>query len=182
MTVAEEHLHNFGAVDYVIFGGMLAVTAATGLYHAFAGGGQRTTARYLMADRSMFSLPVAISVLASFMSAVSILGEPSEIFVHGIQYWLIDLSFFITIPVTAVFFIPVFHGLGLTTAYEYLEQRFSMSLRVVAACLFILQNTFYIAVILYAPALALETVTKFEVWKTSSTCRNHHNYVYILGT
>ncbi|KAI8506578.1 Sodium-dependent multivitamin transporter [Branchiostoma belcheri] len=158
MTVSEEHLHNFGAVDYVIFGGMLAITAATGLYHAFAGGGQKTTARYLMADRSMFSLPVAISLLASFMSAVSILGEPSEIFVHGVQYWIIDLSFFITIPVTAVFFIPVFHGLGVTTAYEYLEQRFSMSLRVVAACLFILQNTFYIAVILYAPALALEAV------------------------
>ncbi|XP_019639627.1 PREDICTED: sodium-dependent multivitamin transporter-like [Branchiostoma belcheri] len=166
MTVSEENLHNFGAVDYVIFGGMLAITAATGLYHAFAGGGQKTTARYLMADRSMFSLPVAISLLASFMSAVSILGEPSEIFVHGVQYWIIDLSFFITIPVTAVFFIPVFHGLGVTTAYEYLEQRFSMSLRVVAACLFILQNTFYIAVILYAPALALEAATKFEVWKT----------------
>ncbi|XP_078690602.1 sodium-dependent multivitamin transporter-like [Branchiostoma floridae x Branchiostoma belcheri] len=166
MTVSEENLHNFGAVDYVIFGGMLAITAATGLYHAFAGGGQKTTARYLMADRSMFSLPVAISLLASFMSAVSILGEPSEIFVHGVQYWIIDLSFFITIPVTAVFFIPVFHGLGVTTAYEYLEQRFSMSLRVVAACLFILQNTFYIAVILYAPALALEAATNFEVWKT----------------
>ncbi|XP_078609883.1 sodium-dependent multivitamin transporter-like isoform X4 [Branchiostoma floridae x Branchiostoma japonicum] len=166
MDVTKEEFHNFGAVDYVIFGGMLAVTAATGLYHAFAGGGQRTTAKYLMADRSMFSLPVAISVLASFLSAVTILGVPSEIFVYGVQYWMVIWCYFITIPITAIFFIPVFHGLGLTSAYEYLEQRFSMSLRVVAACLFILQNTFYIAVILYAPALALETVTKFEVWKT----------------
>ncbi|XP_078690601.1 sodium-dependent multivitamin transporter-like isoform X2 [Branchiostoma floridae x Branchiostoma belcheri] len=166
MAFAKEEFHNFGAVDYVIFGGMLAITAATGLYHAFAGGGQRTTAKYLMADRSMFSLPVAISVLASFLSAVTILGVPSEIFVYGVQYWMVIWCYFITIPVTAIFFIPVFHGLGLTSAYEYLEQRFSMSLRVVAACLFILQNTFYIAVILYAPALALETVTKFAVWKT----------------
>ncbi|CAH1274556.1 SLC5A6 [Branchiostoma lanceolatum] len=166
MPFSKEELHNFGAVDYVIFGGMLAITAATGLYHAFAGGGQRTTAKYLMADRSMFSLPVAISVLASFLSAVTILGLPSEIFVFGVQYWMVIWCYFITIPVTAIFFIPVFHGLGLTSAYEYLEQRFSMSLRVVAACLFIVQNTFYIAVILYAPALALETVTKFAVWKT----------------
>ncbi|KAI8506569.1 Sodium-dependent multivitamin transporter [Branchiostoma belcheri] len=46
MAFAKEEFHNFGAVDYVIFGGMLAITAATGLYHAFAGGGQRTTAKY----------------------------------------------------------------------------------------------------------------------------------------
>ena len=74
--------------------------------------------RYLMADRSMFSLPVAISVLASFLSAVTILGVPSEIFVYGVQYWMVIWCYFITIPITAIFFIPVFHGLGLTSAYE----------------------------------------------------------------
>lgn len=66
----------------------------------------------------MFSLPVAISVLASYLSAITVLGFPSEVFYHGIQYWMVALSYFFVIPVTALVFIPVFHGLGVTTAYE----------------------------------------------------------------
>lgn len=71
-----------------------------------------------MAERSMFSLPVAISVLASYLSAITVLGFPSEVYYHGVQYWMVAWSFLLVIPITALVFIPVFHGLGVTTAYE----------------------------------------------------------------
>ncbi|XP_071953219.1 sodium-dependent multivitamin transporter-like isoform X1 [Antedon mediterranea] len=160
------NVHAFGIVDYLIFGAMLVVSAATGLYHAFADSGQNTTAKFLMADRSMFSLPVAISVLASFCSAITILGIPAEIFKHGVQYWLIIWSYFLVIPITALVFIPVFYDLKVISAYEYLDRRFSRLIRVLGACMFILQTVFYMAVVLFAPALALEVVTSLDVWKT----------------
>ncbi|XP_071507609.1 sodium-dependent multivitamin transporter-like [Diadema antillarum] len=160
---SQADVHSFTKLDYVIFSAMLLVSTVTGLYHAFSGGGQKTTSKFLMADRSMYSLPVAISVLASYVSAITILGIPAEVFIHGIQYWMVIFSFFIVIPVTAHFFIPVFHGLGITTAYEYLHKRFSMSVRVVGALLFLVGTAFYMAVVLYAPALAIQAVNKFPI-------------------
>ncbi|XP_033097477.1 sodium-dependent multivitamin transporter-like [Anneissia japonica] len=165
-TDGRGNVHAFGVLDYIIFSAMLVVSAATGLYHAFADSGQNTTARFLMADRSMFSLPVAISLLASFCSAITILGIPAEVFKHGVQYWMVVWSYFLVLPITAIVFIPVFYDLQLTSAYEYLDRRFSMLIRVLGASLFILQTVFYMAVVLYAPALALEVVTSLEVWKT----------------
>ncbi|XP_077864160.1 sodium-dependent multivitamin transporter-like [Saccoglossus kowalevskii] len=166
MKSPDDQVHQFGIVDYIIFSVMLGISAGTGLYHAFSGGGQKTTSKFLMADRSMYSIPVAISVLASFVSAISILGIPAEIFIHGAQYWIIVLSFLFTIPITAMVFIPVFHGLGIISAYEYLQKRFSVSVRICGSFLFLTQTAFYMAIVLYAPALALEAVTKFETWKT----------------
>ncbi|XP_030840353.1 sodium-dependent multivitamin transporter isoform X1 [Strongylocentrotus purpuratus] len=163
---SQAEVHPFSALDYVIFSSMLVVSTATGLYHAFSGGGQKTTAKFLMADRSMYSIPVAISVLASYVSAITILGIPAEIFIYGIQYWIVIFSFFITIPITALVFIPVFHGLGVTSAYEYLHKRFSMSVRIAGAFLFIIQTLFYMAIVLYAPALAINAVTKFPISAT----------------
>ncbi|XP_022084929.1 sodium-dependent multivitamin transporter-like isoform X2 [Acanthaster planci] len=169
MSGAEPNVHPFTWLDYVIFSAMLAVSACTGLYHACAGEGQKSTSKFLMADRSMMSLPVAISVIASYLSAITILGVPSEVFVYGIQYWMVCWSFFIAIPVSALVFIPVFHGLGLTSAYDYLHKRFSPLVRSIGALFFILQTLLYLAVVLYAPALALEAATKFPIFATVLT-------------
>ncbi|XP_077979510.1 sodium-coupled monocarboxylate transporter 1-like isoform X2 [Glandiceps talaboti] len=166
MAQGSEPVHPFGVLDYIVFSSMLIISACTGFYHAFSGGGQKTTAKFLMADRSMRSIPVAISILASFLSAISILGIPAEVFTHGAQYWTMVFSFLFVMPITAWVFIPVFHGLGLTSAYEYLHRRFNMCVRFCGSTLFLIQTAFYMAIVLYAPALALEVVTQFEVWKT----------------
>ena len=70
---------SFGAADYVVFAAMLAVSAVIGIYYAFAGGKQSTTSEFLMGDRSMSVLPVAMSLMASFLSGISLLGIPVEV-------------------------------------------------------------------------------------------------------
>jgi solute carrier family 5 (sodium-coupled monocarboxylate transporter), member 8/12 len=52
----------------------IAITLCLGLYYRFSGGKQRTTKEYLMADGQMSVLPVAFSLMASFMSAITLLG------------------------------------------------------------------------------------------------------------
>uniref|UniRef100_A0A8C2B8T0 Sodium-dependent multivitamin transporter n=1 Tax=Cyprinus carpio TaxID=7962 RepID=A0A8C2B8T0_CYPCA len=151
-------------VDYVIFVVLLVASAGIGLYYAFSGGRQRTTQEFLLADRSMRCLPVSLSLLATFQSAVAILGAPSEIYTHGTQYWFLGCSYFLGLLIPAHIFIPVFYRLRLSSAYQYLELRFSKSVRICGTMTFIFQMVIYMGVVLYAPALALNAVTGFDLW------------------
>lgn len=109
---------HFTVVDYVIFAVLLAASMAIGLYHALTGGRQRTTQEFLMADRSMRCLPVSLSLIASFQSAVAIIGVPAEIYSNGTQYWFIGCAYILGLLIPAHVFIPVFYRLQLSSAYQ----------------------------------------------------------------
>ncbi|XP_038162727.1 solute carrier family 5 member 6a isoform X1 [Cyprinodon tularosa] len=155
---------HFTTVDYVIFVLLLVASAGIGLFYAFSGGRQRTTQEFLMADRSMSCLPVSLSLLATFQSAVAILGAPSEVYAFGTQYWFLGVSYFLGLLIPAHIFIPIFYRLRLSSAYEYLELRFNKTVRICGTATFIFQMVIYMGVVLYAPALALNAVTGFDLW------------------
>uniref|UniRef100_A0A4W4DYE9 Sodium-dependent multivitamin transporter n=1 Tax=Electrophorus electricus TaxID=8005 RepID=A0A4W4DYE9_ELEEL len=169
LAFTEESLNDvvqmhFSTVDYVIFTLLLVASAGIGVFYAFSGGRQRTTQEFLLADRSMTCLPVSLSLLATFQSAVAILGAPSEIYTHGTQYWFLGCSYFLGLLIPAHIFIPVFYRLRLASTYEYLELRFSKSVRICGTVTFIFQMVIYMGVVLYAPALALNAVTGIDLW------------------
>ncbi|XP_048841179.1 solute carrier family 5 member 6a [Brienomyrus brachyistius] len=155
---------HFTIVDYVIFAILLVASVGIGLFYAFSGGRQRTTQEFLLADRSMSCLPVSLSLLATFQSAVAILGAPSEIYANGTQYWFLGCSYLLGLLIPAHVFIPVFYRLRLTSAYQYLELRFNKAVRICGTVTFIFQMVVYMGVVLYAPALALNAVTGFHLW------------------
>lgn len=110
--------NKFQLADYIIFGVMLLISVGIGVFYACAGGKQQTNREFLMADRSMRSLPVALSVLASFFSASTLLGTSAEVYVYGIQYW-ISVFGAILAPLTGAFlFGPMFFKLKLVSVYE----------------------------------------------------------------
>jgi len=110
--------NRFSALDYVVFGLVLAIASVIGLFYGCTGNKQNSTAEFLMAGRSMSVLPVALSLLASFMSAILLLGTPAEIVVYGTQYWMICICYFFVIPLAAYVFIPVFYRLQVTSVFE----------------------------------------------------------------
>ncbi|KAM4541843.1 solute carrier family 5 member 6 isoform 2-T2 [Odontesthes bonariensis] len=154
----------FTAADYVIFAVLLAASVGIGLYYALSGGRQRTTQEFLMADRSMGCVPVSLSLIASFQSAVAIVGVPAEIYNHGTQYWFIGCAYFLGLIIPAHVFIPMLYRLRLTSAYQYLELRFSKAVRICGTLTFIFQMVIYMGVCVYTPAFALNAVTGFELW------------------
>lgn len=156
--------NTFSVWDYVVFGGVLAVSAAIGIYYGCTGGKQKTTAEFLMADRKMHVIPVTLSLLASFMSAITLLGTPAEIYMYGTQYWMIWIGYGIMIPMATHIFIPVFYDLELTSVFEYLQMRFGTAVRIFACLCFIVQMILYMAIVLYTPCLALSVVTGFNKW------------------
>ncbi|XP_053261028.1 sodium-coupled monocarboxylate transporter 1-like [Podarcis raffonei] len=154
----------FGTWDYVVFGAMLLISAAIGVYYAFAGGGQKSSQEFLMGGRSMSALPVALSLTASFMSAVTVLGTPSEVYRFGARFSVFAITYALVVILSAEVFVPVFYRLGITSTYEYLELRFNKYLRLCGTVLFIILTILYTGIVIYAPALALNQVTGFDLW------------------
>ena len=108
----------FGRVDFAVFGIMLFLSTAIGIYHALTEGKRRTTKEFLFANRGMIAIPVTLSLIASFMSAITILGVPAEIYIYGTQYWLIIASYVILFPSVALVFVPVFRAVDISSYYE----------------------------------------------------------------
>ena len=108
----------FGRVDFAVFGIMLFLSTAIGIYHALTEGKRRTTKEFLFANRGMIAIPVTLSLIASFMSAITILGVPAEIYIYGTQCWLIIASYVILFPSVALVFVPVFRAVDISSSYE----------------------------------------------------------------
>ncbi|NXW30607.1 SC5A8 protein, partial [Phaetusa simplex] len=170
--VPSGRMGRFTVWDYVVFAAMLLVSAIIGIYYAFVGGGQKTSKDFLMGGRSMSALPVALSLTASFMSAVTVLGTPAEIYRYGAIFCIFAITYALVVLCSAEIFLPVFYKLGITSTYEYLELRFNKYLRLCGTVLFIIQtasklqscSTLYTGIVIYAPALALNQVTGFDLW------------------
>ncbi|XP_007165878.1 sodium-coupled monocarboxylate transporter 1 [Balaenoptera acutorostrata] len=150
--------------DYVVFAGMLLISAVIGIYYAFAGRGQKTSKDFLMGGRRMTAVPVAMSLTASFMSAVTVLGTPSEVYRFGAIFSIFAITYFLVVALSAEVFLPVFYKLEITSTYEYLGLRFNKYVRLCGTILFIVQTILYTGIVIYAPALALNQVTGFDLW------------------
>lgn len=116
---------HFPFVDWLVFTLTLVIPAFIGLYHGLSGGRQKTTREFLMADRKMSCLPVAVSILVSFQSAILILGAPAEMYTKGTQYYLYTFGQMWAVVMATVLFVPLFFPLKLTSIYEYVELRYN---------------------------------------------------------
>ncbi|KAM9467819.1 sodium-coupled monocarboxylate transporter 1 [Clarias gariepinus] len=161
----EENLAaSFGTWDYVVFALMLVISAVIGVYYAFAQRKSQTTRDFLVAGQSMTAVPIALSLTASFMSAITVLATPVEVYLNGAIYVLSCLGFVLMVVISSEFFLPIFYRLGITSTYEYLELRFNKVVRLFGTVLFIIQTLVYTGVVIYAPALALNQVTGISLW------------------
>ncbi|GFR09668.1 putative sodium-dependent multivitamin transporter [Trichonephila clavata] len=109
-------------------------------------------------------VPVAFSLMASFMSAITILGLAAENYMNGTQFVIINIAYIFGTPIAAFVFLPVFYQMQATSAFEYLEKRFNKETRLLASSIFIFQMVLYMSIVLYAPALTLSAVTGLSKW------------------
>ncbi|XP_029438982.1 sodium-coupled monocarboxylate transporter 2 [Rhinatrema bivittatum] len=155
---------NFAVWDYVVFSALFLVSASIGVFFAIKERKKATSREFLVGGKQMTCGPVALSLTASFMSAVTVLGAPSEVYRYGASFILFSISYTFVIIFTAELFLPVFYRSGITSTYEYLELRFDKTIRYAATLIYIVQTILYTGVVVYAPALALNQVTGFDLW------------------
>ena len=154
---------HFSWLDYTIFGVYLAASVGVGLLSAR---GSKSLGDYFLAGRGMNSLLVAMSILAALFSGISYLAGPADVYKNGFAFAYVVLAFFIATPFTTLFMLPKFYQSRYFTAYQFLEERFSLSTRLLASGLFIFRVALWLAAATYAPALALEKVTGLPLWIT----------------
>ncbi|MEA1951917.1 MAG: sodium:solute symporter, partial [Planctomycetota bacterium] len=151
----------FGLPDYLAMVAYLGGIVAMGAYFMLR---QKDTDDYFLGGRSIHWFPVAISMFASLFSAVSYIAAPAEAYNNGMMLFIKSACVLLGVPAAVILFVRFFRRLSLTTAYEYLERRFDLKVRLMAAGLFLLLRSFYLGVVLFASAVALQPATSWPLW------------------
>lgn len=154
----------FSLWDYGVFAAMLFGSTGIGLFYALSRGGQKSSDDFFTGGRSMSAVPVGLSLAASFMSAVQVLGVPAEAYRYGAKFLQMCLGQILNSLITAYLFMPVFYRLGITSTYQYLAMRFSKSVQLCGTIQFLVGTTLYTGIVIYAPALILNQVTGLNIW------------------
>ncbi|KAI1297140.1 Sodium-coupled monocarboxylate transporter 2 [Halotydeus destructor] len=163
--MSSANLHAFNNVDYVVFCSLLSVFAGMGGYWGFKGvlwgrnKARKTTRDFLTGAASHRILPASLSLFASYVSVITILGTPAGVYYNGIQY-LINLAvFMITMTFENVVVLPTFYSSGIKTVYDYLKKRFGETVFLVALALFAIYNLLLMGMWLYIPASVLSLLS-----------------------
>lgn len=122
---------------------------------------------YLKGDNSMKWWMIGVSIMATQASAVTFLSVPGQAAEDGMRF----LQFYFGLPVAmiiiSVTMVPIYYKLKVFTAYEYLETRFDLKTRTLAAILFLILRGLSVGITLYAPAIVLSTLLDWPVAVTT---------------
>ena len=124
---------------------------------------------YLLAGRKLSAFPVALSMTASFISALTVLGVPAEFYAYGTMFYWSGVCFLFVTLLIGYVFCPIVYPLGISSAYEYFVIRFGDHLvETLAGISYLATTIVYMGVVTYAPCLALVQVTKINLWAAVS--------------
>ena len=106
---------------------------------------------------------IGLSVMATQASAITFLSTPGQAFHSGMGFVQFYFGLPIAMVVICLVFIPIYHKLKVYTAYEYLEGRFDLKTRTLAAILFLVQRGMAAGITIFAPAIILSAVLGWDL-------------------
>ena len=151
---------NFGLLNWTIVAFYLAVNL--GLGYAMSRR-VKSADDYQLGDRSTPWWAIGISVVATYVSALSFLGGPAWAYGDGMAALAIHINYPLVIFVVVVLFLPFFYNSGVASIYEYLERRFGVASRTTMSAIFLLTQTITSASILTATAVVITFATGVDV-------------------
>src|SRR4029077_13443895 len=150
----------FSALDAAIIVVYLAVLTGVGVYFSKR---QRSLDEFFLACQSMSWLPVGLSLMAALDSAIDYLMQPSATIKYGLILLIGTTSWFLLYPWVAYVTLPFYRRLNYFTAYEYLEKRFDVRVRTLAAGIFIIWRLGWMATAIYVPCLAINAAVGGQI-------------------
>jgi SSS family transporter len=157
---------SFHLVDWVIVAAYLVAMALVGIYFSRK---QTSLDQYLRAEQSMGWLPVGLSLMAALNSGMDYLMQPSATIRYGLVLVLGITSWLVLYPWVAKVAFPFYHRLNFYTVYEYLEARFDVRVRTLAAMIFLLWRVGWMATAMYVPSLAINAATGGQIDLNTTT-------------
>ena len=164
LRIERRDFRGLGWVDWFVVAAYGVFMLGVGWYYSRR---QTDTEEYFLGGRSLGSFVIGISLYATLLSTISYLAVPGELVKHGpgILVWGL-LGIPLIVVCCGFFLIPVFMRLPITSAYELLEGRLGVGVRVTAAVIFILTRLVWMALLIY---LAAKAVVVMVGWPESTT-------------
>ncbi|MHC4199599.1 MAG: sodium:solute symporter family transporter, partial [Planctomycetota bacterium] len=148
---------SFGTANYAVLVIYLAAMLGIGVYTSRRIKGTRG---FFIADGRMNHVVVGLSLLGTYLSALTMMGLPGAAYGKHDWTWTVQLPFLVvTAMVITGFVLPRYRKAGFISVYEYLEHRIDVSARVLASISFLVFSIARMGLVLYLPALAFHTVT-----------------------
>ena len=151
----------FGAWDYACLGAYLLSLVGMGIYFSRR---EKTTEDFFVAGRRIPWWAAGVSIVGTQTSAISFMAIPAKVYATDWVYLWNPLAAGLIAPLVVFVYLPFFRRLNLTTAYEYLERRFHVAVRLFASAAFVLFHLGRMAIVLFLPAIALSAVTGIDVY------------------
>ena len=147
-------------LDWII---LIATLAFIILYGVWKNNSHKNINDYLKGGNQARWWTVGLSVMATQASAITFLSTPGQAYHDGMGF----VQFYFGLPfamlLICLFFIPVYHRLKVYTAYEFLENRFDLSVRTLTAILFLVQRGLAAGITIYAPSIILSVVLGWDL-------------------
>ena len=121
---------------------------------------------YFLADRSLPWWAVGLSVMATQLSAITLVGTTGQGYADGMRFTQFYFGLPVAMIILSVTVVPFFHRSRVYTAYEYLEQRFDLRTRMLTSSLFLVSRGLSCGVIIAAPAVILSIVLDWNLTVT----------------
>lgn len=147
----------------VLFGTLLFIV----IYGAYKTRGSQNIQGYLKGDNNMKWWMIGVSIMATQASAITFLSTPGQAIEDGMRF----IQFYFGLPlamiIIAITMVPIYYRLKVYTAYEYLESRFDLKTRTLAALLFLTLRGLSAGITLYAPSIVLATILGWNIYATT---------------
>ncbi len=142
-------------IDWIVLSVTLLFIVFYGVYKTK---GSKNVEDYILGNNETPWYVVGLSVMATQASAITFLSTPGQAYHDGMGFVQFYFGLPLAMVVICVTFIPIYHRLKVFTAYEYLEQRFDLKTRSLAAILFLIQRGLGTGLTIYAPAIILSAL------------------------
>ena len=121
---------------------------------------------YFLASRSIPWWAVGLSVMATQLSAITMIGTTGQGYAEGMRFIQYYYALPLAMLILSVTFVPFFHNARVFTAYEYLERRFDAKTRSLTALLFLSSRAMACGAVISAPAVVLSVILQVNVTAT----------------
>jgi len=147
-------------LDWIILIGTLLFIVS---YGAWKTRGSKNVKDYIKGGSEAKWWTIGLSVMATQASAITFLSTPGQAFHSGMGFVQFYFGLPIAMVVICLVFIPIYYRLKVFTAYEYLETRFDLKTRSLAAILFLIQRGLAAGITIFAPAIILSAVLGWDL-------------------
>ncbi len=142
-------------IDWIV---LFVILAGISIYGTWKARGSNTMESYVRADKEVHWKTIGLAVMATQASAITFLSTPGQAFDDGMQYIQIYFGLPLAMIILSATILPKYLQANIYTAYEFLERRFDLRVRLLTAFLFLLQRGMASGLNIVAPAILLSAV------------------------